>query len=212
MGDRGRVVSVNVSAVRVVPHAGREVPTGIFKEPVEGRVAVRGVNIVGDDQADRNAHGGPDRAIYAYAVEDLEWWTAELGRPVTPGLMGENLTTSGIDVTNARIGERWRVGSSVVEVSSPRVACFKLGIRMQEPRFQQRFSAAGRPGAYMRIVEEGDVGAGDPIEVVERPSHVVTVAMVARAYHEDQGLAGALLEAPALAEGWRQWARHHAGD
>jgi MOSC domain-containing protein YiiM len=210
MGDRGRVVSVNVSAVRVVAHAGREVPTGIFKEPVEGRVAVRGVNIVGDDQADRNAHGGPDRAIYAYAVEDLEWWAAELDRPVPPGLMGENLTTGGIDVTNARIGERWRVGSSVVEVSSPRVACFKLGIRMEEPRFQQRFSAAGRPGAYLRIVGEGDVGAGDPIEVIERPSHTVTVAMVARAYHEDQGLAGALLAAPALAEGWRDWALHHA--
>jgi MOSC domain-containing protein YiiM len=201
-----QLVSVNVSSIRVIAHAGREVPTGIFKDPVAGRVRVRGVNVEGDDQADRHAHGGPDRAAYAYAAEDLEWWARELGQTVPPGSMGENLTLRGVDVTGALIGERWRIGSAVFEATSPRVACFKLGIRLNEPRFPQRFSLARRPGAYLRIVQEGDVGTGDSVEVVDQPSHGVTVGLVADAYHHDHELAARLLEAPALAEGWRDWA------
>jgi MOSC domain-containing protein YiiM len=204
------LVSVNVSEIRVVAHAGRDVPTGIFKRPVAGRVVVRGVNLAGDDQADRRAHGGPDRAVYAYAAEDLEWWAHELDRTAAPGAMGENLTLRGIDVTNAVIGERWQVGSAVFEATSPRVACFKLGIRMGEPGFPQRFSHARRPGAYLRIVEEGDIGAGDRVEVVARPAHGVTVGLVADAYHDDHALAARLLDAPALAEGWRGWAMKHS--
>jgi MOSC domain-containing protein YiiM len=203
------VVSVNVSGVQVVPHHDREVATGIFKVPVPGRVRVRGVNLEGDDQADRRVHGGPDRAAYAYASEDLDWWAAELGRPVPPGSMGENLTLHGVDVTGAAIGERWRIGSTVFEVTSPRVPCFKLGIRIGEPRFPARFSLARRPGAYLRIIQEGDVAAGDRVEPVERPTHGVTVALVADAYHLDHALAARLLDAPALAEGWRAWAIKH---
>jgi len=203
----GEVVSVNVGKVRTVEHRDRTVPTGIFKVPAQGRVATEGVNLVGDDQADRRAHGGSERALYAYAAEDLEWWSEELGTEVLPGSMGENLTVRGIDVTNARVGERWRAGSVLVEVSSPRIPCFKLGIRMVDGRFPQRFAKAGRPGAYLRIVEHGEVGAGDEVAVVHRPSHRVTVGLVAAAYHDDRSLASSLLEAPELASGWRTWAQ-----
>jgi len=197
---------VNVGQVRTVEHHDRIVPTGIYKVPVEGRVATAGVNLVGDDQADRRAHGGPERALYAYSAEDLDWWSEQIGSEVRPGSMGENLTTSGIDVTNALVGERWMVGSLLVQVTSPRVPCFKLGIRMGDGRFPQRFAEARRPGAYLRIVEHGDVGGGDEIVVVHRPSHSVTVGLVATAYHEDHSLASRLLEAPELASGWKAWA------
>jgi MOSC domain-containing protein YiiM len=205
----GQLVSVNVSGIQVVAHAGRDVPTGIFKRPVAGRVRVAGVNIAGDDQADRRVHGGPDRAAYAYAAEDLEWWAGQVGRALPPDAMGENLTVRGLDVTAAVIGERWRIGSTLFETTSPRVACFKLGIRMGEARVPQRFTAARRPGAYLRIVQEGDIGAGDQVEVLDRPDHGVTVGLVADAYHHDHSLAARLLEAPALAEGWRSWALQH---
>lgn len=205
-----RVVSVNVGPIEALDHRGRTVTTGIFKQPVTGRVATHGVNLDGDDQADRSVHGGPDRAVYAYASEDLAWWTDELAAPVLAGSMGENLTTVGIDISGARIGDRWRIGSAVFEVAAPRVPCFKLGIRMGDPRFPQRFARAGRPGAYLRIIEHGDVGAGDAIEVLLRPDHDVTIALVARAYHDDHALAPQLLAAPQLEGGWQEWARRHS--
>ena len=206
----GRVASVNVSGVRTLVHGQRTVTTGIFKRPVDGRVGVHGVNLDGDDQADRRVHGGPDRALYAYAVEDLQWWAAEVGRAVPPGSMGENLTTERVDVTEAVVGERWQVGSTLLEVASPHVPCFKLGIAMEDGRFPPRFAHAGRPGAYLRIVREGDIGAGDVIEITERPKHRVTVGLVAKAFHDDHGLARQLLEAPALSDEWRLWAYEHA--
>jgi MOSC domain-containing protein YiiM len=204
------VVSVNVGGVKTVDDRGRQVSTAIGKQPVVGRVASVGVNLVGDDQADRRVHGGPDRAVYAYAIEDLEWWAATLNRDVPPASMGENLTTRGVDITGAVIGERWRIGRLTLEVASPRIPCYKLGIRMGDPAFPERFARAGRPGAYLRIIEHGDVGAGDAIVVVHRPGHGVTVALVAHAYHDDRRLAGRLLEAPALGEGWPEWARRHS--
>jgi MOSC domain-containing protein YiiM len=212
MSAEGWVRSVNVGRVRTLIHAHRTVTTGIFKQPVEGRVGVHGVNLDGDDQADRRVHGGPDRAVYSYAVEDLEWWAGELGRPVPPGSMGENLTTAGVEITEAVVGERWRVGSTVLQVASPRVPCFKLGIAIQDGGFPPRFARAGRPGAYLRIVTEGDIGAGDTIEIVERPTHGVTVGLIARAFHDDHRLARQLLKAPALTDEWREWAYEHAGE
>ena len=194
------LVSVNVSDVQVVEHHGRAVTTGIFKQPAPGRISTHGVNLDGDDQADRRAHGGPDRAAYAYAVEDLAWWAEQLGRQLPAGTMGENLTTEGLEVTEALIGERWRIGRVLFEVSAPRVPCFKLGIRMRDGRFPLRFARAGRPGAYLRILEHGDVGAGDAIDVVHRPAHGVTVALVAHAYHDDHALAARLLDAPEASE------------
>jgi len=198
---------VNVGRIEVVGHHDRTVTTGIYKRPVTGRTTTRGVNVVGDDQADRSVHGGPDRALYAYAAEDLEWWADQLGRPIPAGMMGENLTTADVDVTNAVIGERWRIGSVLLEVTAPRVPCFKLGIKMGDGRFPIRFAAAGRPGAYLRIIEHGELGAGDDITVADVPDHDVTVALVAHAFHDDHSLAAKLLTAPALGAGWPDWAR-----
>jgi MOSC domain-containing protein YiiM len=140
------------------------VTTAIFKEPVEGPVAVHGVNFDGDDQADRRVHGGPDKAVYAYAAEDYEWWAATTG-PLAPGTFGENLTTVGIALNECNIGDRWHVGSAVLEVAQPRSPCFKLGIRMDDDTFPGRFTTARRPGVYLRVVVAGAVTAGDPIEV-----------------------------------------------
>src|SRR5690606_7307728 len=129
--------------------------------PVDGRVAVHGVNVVGDDQADRRVHGGPDKAVYAYAIEETRAWEAELGRDLGPAAFGENLPVEGLDVSGPVVGERWAIGSVVLEVVQPRLPCFKLGLRMGDPGFVKRFAAASRPGAYLRIVREGELGSGD---------------------------------------------------
>ena len=200
------VVSVNVGGIRTVALNGRPVRTAIWKAPVAGPVAVRGVNLAGDRQADRSVHGGPDKAVYAYAAEDLAWWAGVLGRPMLPGTFGENLTMARIDPAEALVGERWAVGSTVLEVTQPRIPCFKLGLRMGDPRFPARFAAAARPGAYLRIVTEGEVAAGDAVRVVDRPDHGVTVGLVERAYHLDRSLAPRLLDAPGLPEPWLDWA------
>jgi MOSC domain-containing protein YiiM len=203
----GLLVSVNVGRIEAVDHHDGTVTTGIYKRAVRGRVATRDVNLVGDDQADRSVHGGPDRALYAYAAEDLEWWAEQLGTPLPAGMMGENLTTADVDVTNAVIGERWRIGTVVLEVTAPRVPCFKLGIKLGDGRFPIRFAAAGRPGAYLRIIEHGELGAGDVVTVADLPDHGVTAALVAHAFHDDHSLAAKLLTAPALGAGWPEWAR-----
>src|SRR5262249_21505195 len=171
-GDRGsviRVLSVNVGKPREFEYAGRPARSAIWKSPVAGRVSARSVNLEGDDQADREAHGGPDKAVYAYAVEDLRWWEQELGRSLGYGEFGQNLTTEGIDVNNALIGERWKIGTTVLEVSEPRVPCWRLGVRMNDKLFPRRFSEALRPGSYLRIAVEGELGEGDEIRVLERP-------------------------------------------
>ena len=200
-----QVLFVNVGGVRTVDVGDRSIETAIWKSPVEGRVPVRGVNVSGDDQADRSVHGGEHKAVYAYAWEDTLWWQEQLGRELEPGNFGENLTVRGVDVPRAVVGERWRVGSALLEVSEPRFPCFKLGLRMGDPGFVKRFAAARRTGAYLRIVEEGDVGAGDPIEIRERPDHGVTIGLFAEAYLGDRSLAGRLLEAT-LAPRWQEWA------
>jgi MOSC domain-containing protein YiiM len=200
----GELISVNVGGVQAVQTKKREVMTGIWKHPVEGRLAVRGVNIAGDSQADLENHGGPDKAIYAYASEDTAWWEEELERPLGPGALGENLTTRGLDLSAARIGDRWRVGTTLLEVRQTRIPCFKLGLRLEEPRMVKRFVAADRPGAYLAIVEEGELGAGDAIALVERPDHEVTTVLMSRAVLKDESLLPGLLEAPALPEYWRE--------
>jgi MOSC domain-containing protein YiiM len=206
----GTVESVNIGSPRPVEVNGHTVWTAIWKDPAEGRIPLRGVNLRGDDQADRTVHGGPDKAVYAYGIEDTEWWEAELGRTLGPGAFGENLTARGIPVSEAVIGERWAVGSALLEVAQPRLPCFKLGLRMGDPLFPKRFTAAGRPGAYLRVVEEGDIGAGDRIEMVSRPEHGVTSALVSRALLRDHELLGAALEARELPESLREWMQERA--
>ncbi len=202
-----RIASVNVGELRTVEFRGRIVSTGIYKFPVEGAVRVEGVNVGDDDQADRRVHGGVDKAVYAYAWEDYEWWSGQLGRTLPPGTFGDNLTTQGIDVGGAVVGQHWRIGDVVLEVSEPRVPCYKLGIRMEDPKFPQVFSAAHRPGAYLRIVEEGSIAAGDRIEIGTPPGHGLTVGDIARIYDRDQHESGRLLEAAELSDPWRRWAR-----
>jgi MOSC domain-containing protein YiiM len=163
------------------------------------------VNLRGDDQADRSVHGGPDKAVYAYAAEEIELWEAELGKALGHAPFGQNLTVRGLPVSGAVIGERWAVGSAVLEVAQPRLPCFKLGLRMGDPLFPKRFAAAGRPGAYLRVVEEGDVGAGDGIDVLSRPAHGVTSALVSRALVGEPELLPAALEASELPAGLREW-------
>ena len=204
------MLSVNVGRARTVKRRGRDVPTGIWKAPVEGRVAARATNLDGDEQGDRRDHGGPDQAVYAYAREDYEWWEGELGRPLAPGTFGENLTLRGVDVSGARIGERWTIGATVLEVASARIPCWKLGVRMDDPGFVKRFGAAGRPGAYLRVVREGEIAAGDGVEVTSRPRHDVDTALMSRVYLHDRSRAGELLEADALPRRWRSWAERQS--
>jgi MOSC domain-containing protein YiiM len=187
----------------------RMVRTSIWKEPVEGRVAVRGVNVEGDDQADRRVHGGQEKAVYAYSLEETRLWEEELGREIGPGGFGENFTISGLEVSGARSGERWAIGSALCEVVEPRVPCFKLNLRMGDSRFGRRFLAAGRPGAYLRIVEEGEVGAGDAVEVVRRPAHDVTMRLMMHAALVDKKRLPELLAAPGLTAEWRDYVEEH---
>jgi MOSC domain-containing protein YiiM len=201
-----RVLSVNVGRPRLLDTGRRSVLTAIWKSPVEGRVPVRGVNLEGDEQADRSVHGGRDKAIYAYAIEETRAWEAEGGRELGPGAFGENLTTAGIDVSGALLGERWRIGTTVLEVVQPRLPCFKLGLRMSDPSFVRRFARASRPGAYLRIVEEGDLGAGDAIAVDTGalPDHGVTLRLVFDAILIDHSLIPQALEAPQLIPSLRE--------
>jgi MOSC domain-containing protein YiiM len=184
--------------------------SSIVKAPVAGRVRVEGVNVAGDDQADRRVHGGPDKAVYTYAAEDTAWWEAELGRPLGPGAFGENLTTEGVDVSGALVGERWSVGTVELEVCQPRLPCAKLGLRFGDPRMVKRFAEAGRPGAYLRILRAGELGAGDPVVVGARPRHGVSVALVARAILLDDALLERAAEAAALPPALAAWMRERA--
>ena len=202
----GSVLSVNVGHTREFEYEGRTARSAIWKSPVSGRVAVRGVNLAGDEQADRIAHGGPDKAVYAYGVEDQRWWAGELGRALEHGEFGENLTTEGVDVTHALVGERWAVGTAVLEVSEPRIPCWRLGVRMGDVHFPRVFTKAGRPGAYLRIVAEGDLGAGDAIDVVSRPDHGLSIGDVFRVYVRDRHEAWRILTVPQMSDAWKRWA------
>jgi MOSC domain-containing protein YiiM len=196
-----RIVSVNVGTPRQISvRRGRPMMSAIGKLPVEGPVRVEGVNLAGDDQADRRVHGGPDKAVYAYAREDSDWWAEQLGREIADGMFGENLTTEGVDVSNALVGERWRIGTVELEVCQPRLPCSKLGLRFGDLKMVKLFGQASRPGAYLRIVTEGELQSGDELTVVSRPDHDVTVALVADAILVDQSLAAKAASAPELAE------------
>lgn len=205
------VRSVNVSPARTVEIDGKPVATGIMKTPVAGRVGVRGVNVDGDDQADRRVHGGPDRALYAYAAADYAWFSAQLGRELAPGTFGENLTLDGVDVTGAKIGEEWRIGTTLLRVSAMRVPCFKLAHVMGDLGFIKFFAEALRPGAYLRIVEEGELAAGDPLTIVARPGHDLTIREMTRIVLFERERAGEFLTIPELSGDWHAWAREHIG-
>lgn len=203
MSGPAQVDSVNVGRPKLLLINGQPNKTGIDKQPIDGPVELRDDAVAGDAVVDREYHGGYDKAVYAYASEDYAWWSGELGRELGPGAFGENLTTSGIAIAEARIGERWRVGSALLEVSEPRQPCSTLGAKMGDQRFVRRFAKALRLGTYMRIIEPGVVAAGDAIDVVDRPDHEVTVGLLGRVLFEDSSLGPQVLAAGALTDAWR---------
>ncbi len=206
-----QLLSVNVGQIRPAPYGNpRTGRTAIDKRPVAGRVAVHPLKIAGDEQ-DHPSHGGVDRAVYVHAREDALWWESELGRALKPGAFGENLTTGGLDVTGAEIGERWRIGTVVVEVAEPRIPCKVFAGFWDVPDLIKRFTARGRPGAYLRVVTAGELGAGDAIEIVERPGHGVTLGDAFRARTGERDLVPRMLDAPQLPAAWQAWARKILG-
>ena len=204
----GKVLSVNLA----VPSS----RTGIDKQPVDHPVAVRAPErkdsgLAGDRIVNTRVHGGEFQAVYAYAREDLDWWQQHLGRPLPGGMFGENLTTAGVDVNGAIIGERWRIGPDLVlETTFARQPCATFQARMGEPRWVKRFAAENRTGAYLRVVTPGDVQAGDAIAVVDRPSHGVTIAEAFRASYGDKDVARDLLSRPGLTPALRAMLEEHA--
>ncbi|MER7581175.1 MOSC domain-containing protein [Kitasatospora sp. NPDC097691] len=210
-----KLLSVNVGRPRPNPWKGLSA-TGIDKQPVDGPVRVTSpgpkgtgaVGLAGDRVYDVKNHGGSDQAVYAYAREDLDRWETELGRRLANGVFGENLTTVGLDVNGALIGERWRIGADVVlEVSCARIPCATFQGWLQREGWISRFTRAAVPGAYLRVIEPGDIRAGDPVEIVHRPDHDVTVDVVFRAMTLEPDLLPRLLVADALPEADRALAR-----
>lgn len=167
----GRIVAVCVVS-QLRPDAGTVGVTAIDKRPVDGPVKVGRLGVYADVQADRKHHGGEDQAVYAYAAEDADWWAEQLQRDIPPGIFGENLRVEGVEVSNARVGERWRIGDVVLEVTSARTPCMTFARWMGEESngWVRRFSDARRLGTYLRVVQTGRVAAGDPIEVVAAPA------------------------------------------
>ncbi|GAA1578525.1 MOSC domain-containing protein [Kribbella hippodromi] len=171
-----RLLTVNV-VEELIPGPKETGFTAIDKRPQAGRVRVGELGLEGDRVCDTKNHGGPDLALYTYAEEDADWWAAQLGRDIPTGLFGENLRTQGLDVNGALLGEVWAIGDEVeVMVRAPRIPCITFQHRMQEPRWVKRFHQAGRPGAYLKVLRTGTIGAGDSIRIVSRPEHEVTVA------------------------------------
>jgi MOSC domain-containing protein YiiM len=177
----GRLEAVCVSGAVLLPLPGRKPSrSGIDKRPVSGRVAVHPLGLDGDVQVNRKYHGGEGQALYAYGREDADFWVGELGRDLPPGRFGENLRLSGVDVTAALLGEQWRIGTTLLEVTAPRIPCANFARFWDEPQLVKRFTAHGATGAYLRVLEPGEVGAGDPVEVVFRPDHAVTTGSAFR--------------------------------
>jgi MOSC domain-containing protein YiiM len=178
----GRIEAVCVSGADLLPLPDkRPNRSGIDKTPVTGRVAVHELGLDGDVQVNKKHHGGEGQAVYAYAQEDAQFWIAELGRELPPGRFGENLRTSGVDLRNALLGDRWRVGTALFEVTAWRTPCANFARFWGVPDLVKRFAAHGATGAYLRVLEPGDVGAGDAVEIIFRPDHAVTTGLVFRA-------------------------------
>lgn len=203
----GKVLSVNVTAiVHEGEWTGGVGRTGIDKRPVKGPVSASNNCLFGDVVADRKSHGGYDKAVYAYAREDAVWWEKETGTEIAHGRFGENLTTQGIDVTNAVIGQRWSIGTTILEVSQPRIPCRVFEGFWSRPGLIKDFTKAARPGAYLRIVHEGQLRAGDEIAIIRQPTHGVTIADLFAAKAGERSKIAEIAMVPDLSEDIRQWA------
>jgi len=206
-----KVLSINVGLPRDVEWRGKVVRTSIFKQPLSGRVRVTRLNVEGDRQSDLTVHGGADKAVYAYPSEHYAFWRDQLpAKELHWGAFGENLTTEGLLEGKVHIGDRFRAGSAEFVVTQPRMPCFKLGIRFNRPGIVKQFLRSGRTGFYLAVVQEGDIGAGDPLDLVAEDSNRVTVTEVVGLYAEDTAdpdLLRRASELPALPESWREYFR-----
>jgi len=206
-----RILSINVGVPRDLEWRGKTVRSSIFKSPVSGRVRVAKLNLAGDQQSDLSVHGGADKAIYAYPSEHYAYWRNELpGIDFPRGIFGENLTTEGLLEDKVCIGDRFCAGSAEFAVTQPRMPCFKLGIRFNRPDMVKRFLRSGRSGFYLAVLREGDIAAGDPIELVSKDEHQISVVDIVGLYAADaanQDLLRRASNLPALPEGWREYFR-----
>ena len=214
-----KLVSVNCGLPREVVWHGMNVTTGIYKDPIKGRVAVRKLNLDGDRQADLKVHGGADKAVYCYPVEHYDYWRSELpGRELSLGMFGENFTIDGLFEDAVNIGDRFSIGSAEVVVTQPRLPCYKLGIRFQSDDMVKRFLASRRTGFYLAVTREGEVGAGDEIRKVDHCANSVPLPWIARLYvtkkysPEDISSVQHALTVSALPEGWKQYFRERLQD
>jgi MOSC domain-containing protein YiiM len=210
-----KILSISVGRPREVDWRGKAVQTSIFKVPVSGRVRVARLNIQGDEQSDLSVHGGPDKAVYAYPSEHYAFWKSELPAMEFPwGAFGENLTTAGLLEDEVHIGDRFRAGSAEFVVTQPRMPCLKLGIRFARPDMVKRFLRSGRTGFYLAVLQEGEVGAGDPLERVGGDGTRVSVTDIVGLYDDDDAdreLLRRASELPALPESWREYFRERIG-
>ena len=203
-----KVLSVNITATILEGEwIATEVQTGIDKRPISGAVRFENEQVHGDVIGDKSAHGGYDQAVYAYAREDADWWEQQIALTIENGRFGENLTTQGIDVSAAVIGERWRVGSVILEVSQPRIPCRTFAGFWKRPTLIKEFMAAGKPGTYLRIIQEGEITAGDEIEIIHLPSHGITIADVYAAKNGERSKVEEIALVKELSPQYQEWAQ-----
>ncbi|MCU1298725.1 MAG: hypothetical protein JWO91_3003 [Acidobacteriaceae bacterium] len=209
-----KVISVNAGLPREVTWHGINVTTGIFKQPVEGRVALRKLNLDGDRQADLSVHGGEYKAVYCYAISHYDYWKRELpGRELPIAIFGENFTTEGLLEDSVHIGDQFSVGSAEMVVTQPRLPCYKLGVRFQADDMVKRFLASGRTGFYLAVNREGEVGAGDDIKKIAQEPNLVPISEITRLYiakrygPSDVASARRALKVTALPESWKEYFR-----
>jgi MOSC domain-containing protein YiiM len=204
-----KILSVNVSLPKEIDFEGQKVTTGIFKEPVEGRVMLRTLNLDGDKQADLTVHGGPDKAVYAYPIEHYEFWRKVFPNMEMPnGMFGENFTIEDLMENEVTIGDIFQIGSSKVVATQPRMPCYKLGVKFGRMDVLKKFLASGRSGIYFKVLEEGEVGAGDPIVQITKDPNRITISDIVRLYasdREDIKTMRRAVKVEALPEGWKDY-------
>ena len=206
-----KVLSINVTAtVHQGQWTGNMGSTGIDKQSVSGPVVFAQEGVANDVIVDREHHGGFEQAVYAYAREDTDWWQRQLGIQIENGRFGENLTTLGLDVNFALIGERWKIGNVILEVSQPRIPCRTFAGFWQRPTLIKEFMAAGRPGTYLRIIQEGEITAGDEIEIISKPNHAITIADLYAAKNGERSKVQEIADVKELSHSYREWARNLA--
>lgn len=204
-----KLVSIHVGKPREVDYNGQNVSTGIFKEEISGPVRVHSLNIEGDKQADLTVHGGPDKAVYAYPIEHYDFWKKERNDlEFRPGVFGENLSVTGLNEKEVCVGDVYHVGSVVFRVTNPRMPCFKLGIKMNDTRFIKDFMDARKNGFYLRVLEEGEIEAGNEIEKTGEDGYGLTIDEVIQLYtirKNDADLLGKAVNSPSLPEDWKEY-------